>query len=906
MGPRPRCPVCRSKRWHRDALSGSIVCEEGHLLQGYVQETTETQEGPSQHTQTTRRLRKNKQRKQRPPNNAYLHGDRARFLVWQAIQLVFREQLRIAIDELGWPAEIEGVARDLWGMLVASSNVPAAPRDYENDDEPPTSYTGPRPGDRYTKIGRRKKPKPKKKRRRRRGQFDSDDEEDEEDAEDDAGGTGDGGRAGEAAGAATDTEKGEDDSSGNESDASSYFSAADADDERGPAGAASRPNSPSPAPGPAPQPDPQPPPDDPDSNLYFPPPKRPPRRSTAVVPTSDPREAPRMEFTLLVLYLACVTLRLPVFLSDILHLAETYQIPYLDAGLRLPAIMQNGLSQPNRAILSPSTIPQLYPLNPLTNPKVSQTDSAQGTLARMVGMFKDDWEIEFPEANVPLLTGRVCGLMGLPPLAQTLTSLLLTHLPLSSHFRLPSSLSPSSARTSFFRRPASSALRDRAVRWPFAAENAGLQDWRTALPEVKVASLVVVVCRMLWAMGNEAKEGGAAPLAELAPLLPDRDVWLSAIERLAGLDKPGDPSQLWSKDAVEMRADDIDAYLDFFESKIVSKEKVPARMTDLSRYFRDLSSSFSDPTAAPDPSSYLSSLSSILDSLYSPSVSSAADSSENADHSSRPTLTLLQPLADRGGLHSAPSPSSLPTPLRRLFTVLASHVCPVPLTASLPTAWTGPAPTTAENGVQYLLGFVAQVEGALSSVSVPEPASEPVEDGENDGAKPKKRSRGRVADEDIREAKRQAKESAREREMEMRERWKDADEAWKAAPKRGKAKRGKRGGGAGAGKKREEEEEDEEMREVGEEEEEPSTEEEDDASDASGNRRSTSRTRSRSVSRPAGRGRGRSRSQAPSNGRMGDRDVGKVRWPEEPYGGFRSDAVVESSEEDEEERSEEE
>jgi hypothetical protein len=33
MARRPRCQVCRSKRWHRDAASGMVVCEEGHFLQ---------------------------------------------------------------------------------------------------------------------------------------------------------------------------------------------------------------------------------------------------------------------------------------------------------------------------------------------------------------------------------------------------------------------------------------------------------------------------------------------------------------------------------------------------------------------------------------------------------------------------------------------------------------------------------------------------------------------------------------------------------------------------------------------------------------------------------------------------------------------------------------------------------
>lgn len=272
-------------------------------MQGYVQETTETQEGPSQHTQTTRRIRKGRTKKEKPPSNDHFHGDRATFLVWQCMQLILREQLRILIDEMGWPVELEAVARDLWTMLVASSNVAAAPVDHEKGEEPAGSYSGPRPGDRYTRAGRkpygrRGAKKPVKK----------DPDEDEADAEEDGG----------TAGGTTTTDAEDADEDDEESDADSYFSEGqDADDERPRAGAASRANSPfsrQPSPGGAgatthSQ-------DEPAAATRYPQHKR---RSLAPAQpkTDDPREHPRMEFTLLVIYLAGVTLRLPVFLADL-------------------------------------------------------------------------------------------------------------------------------------------------------------------------------------------------------------------------------------------------------------------------------------------------------------------------------------------------------------------------------------------------------------------------------------------------------------------------------------------------------------------------------------------------------------------------------------------------------------
>ena len=33
MRPRPRCPICVSKRWRKDPTSGLIVCSEGHVFE---------------------------------------------------------------------------------------------------------------------------------------------------------------------------------------------------------------------------------------------------------------------------------------------------------------------------------------------------------------------------------------------------------------------------------------------------------------------------------------------------------------------------------------------------------------------------------------------------------------------------------------------------------------------------------------------------------------------------------------------------------------------------------------------------------------------------------------------------------------------------------------------------------
>lgn len=58
---RPTCH-CGSQRFRRDAQTGRIVCEEGHILQGFVQESYE-REIDTSHQHRARRLRKNKKGK---------------------------------------------------------------------------------------------------------------------------------------------------------------------------------------------------------------------------------------------------------------------------------------------------------------------------------------------------------------------------------------------------------------------------------------------------------------------------------------------------------------------------------------------------------------------------------------------------------------------------------------------------------------------------------------------------------------------------------------------------------------------------------------------------------------------------------------------------------------------------
>ncbi|GAA6056828.1 hypothetical protein JCM3770_003589 [Rhodotorula araucariae] len=646
---RPRCTTCGSKRWHRDALSGAVVCDEGHLLQGFVQETTDTQEGPSQHTQTSRRMRKNKRKKHRLPSNAHFHGDRNRFLLFQCMQFILREQLRVVIDDLGWPVELEGVARDLWTLLVASSGVKPTPVDAARGHEPADSYSGPRPGSRYNRDGRKqygprgvKRPNVKKE--------DGDAPEEGGPPSAAADGRADNAERGDRAGSHSS-------SSDSGSDSSSYFSTSgeEADDERPREGSFSRASSPVSAPS-SPTIPPQPPEDEAVFNIYTQP-FRTPRRAYRPPVVDDPRDAPRMEFTLLVIYLACVTLRLPVFLSDIFRLADTHQIMYLDACRHLPHQMQRHLDKYSKDVLSPKTVPHLYSHN--ASLRRLREDSVQTWLKRLVVMYRDDWEVEFPEANVPLLLARACDMLALPPAVHALTSHFFTLLPGPYSFSLPTTFH---TRLPAFYLP--SAPPQKPHHWPRPVGRLrGAQDWRSALPEVKIVSAVVMIARLLWRLDAEDDDEQGANSSVLD--VPPRAVWLDAAERLAAIDKSGDVASLWTGDACDMTGDEIDAYLEWFEDRILSAEKTSSRFYDVARFFA-APEVWTEPRPKFGPDAFLDKVEGVLEPLCGAPASPPADEPRHVNGAkSQPLPKCTLPLLPRpfaNGFIPLFPPSSSPPP----------------------------------------------------------------------------------------------------------------------------------------------------------------------------------------------------------------------------------------------------
>ncbi|KNZ58933.1 hypothetical protein VP01_182g4 [Puccinia sorghi] len=116
------CPRCGSRKWRRDPNRGVVVCAEGHVLEGFLRESTERTE-LSQHSLRRRRLTAApRKRKSYIPKPAY-QDQRARVLLVQALTLLIRKQIEALIQVINLPIQLEEVARNLWKAYISALNL---------------------------------------------------------------------------------------------------------------------------------------------------------------------------------------------------------------------------------------------------------------------------------------------------------------------------------------------------------------------------------------------------------------------------------------------------------------------------------------------------------------------------------------------------------------------------------------------------------------------------------------------------------------------------------------------------------------------------------------------------------------------------------------------------------------
>ncbi|ORY24983.1 hypothetical protein BCR39DRAFT_545473 [Naematelia encephala] len=123
------CPVCGSRKWRKDAVTGNAVCEDGHVFQDFRSENlvVESTNFALQKRSLKRAPRRNKRREAGNLNKDYYHGTDAEYLKVQAMQLLLRYQVQALRQLWSLPDAFEIIVRDLWAYQLAITPLPPVP-----------------------------------------------------------------------------------------------------------------------------------------------------------------------------------------------------------------------------------------------------------------------------------------------------------------------------------------------------------------------------------------------------------------------------------------------------------------------------------------------------------------------------------------------------------------------------------------------------------------------------------------------------------------------------------------------------------------------------------------------------------------------------------------------------------
>ncbi|RXK35145.1 hypothetical protein M231_07593 [Tremella mesenterica] len=141
------CPICGSKTWRKDRVTGKSICEEGHVYQDFRSENLVTEATP--HALQRRRERKgpriNKRKEHGAANVDYYHGDDAEYLRIQAVQLLLRHQVIALRESWDLPDLFERVVRDLWTYQLSISPMPQPPGEQAYPEQGHAFFSQPDP-----------------------------------------------------------------------------------------------------------------------------------------------------------------------------------------------------------------------------------------------------------------------------------------------------------------------------------------------------------------------------------------------------------------------------------------------------------------------------------------------------------------------------------------------------------------------------------------------------------------------------------------------------------------------------------------------------------------------------------------------------------------------------------------
>ncbi|KAI8587403.1 hypothetical protein BDZ88DRAFT_454069 [Geranomyces variabilis] len=134
---KPPCPVCRSRRYRKDA-SGFYVCEFGHQLINYVEEQGDDEADAASNAR--RRDKKKRSLSKRPKANTTEFARLVPFsMICETFQFSLRLQVQSLIQKQDLPKELEHVVLDLWCAYLTATSVDMDDRQARRADWSSTS-----------------------------------------------------------------------------------------------------------------------------------------------------------------------------------------------------------------------------------------------------------------------------------------------------------------------------------------------------------------------------------------------------------------------------------------------------------------------------------------------------------------------------------------------------------------------------------------------------------------------------------------------------------------------------------------------------------------------------------------------------------------------------------------------
>ncbi|KAA1081542.1 hypothetical protein PGTUg99_013825 [Puccinia graminis f. sp. tritici] len=586
----PTCPRCGSRKWRRDPNRGVVVCAEGHVLEGFLRESTEQTEA-SQYSLRKRRLSAApRQRKSYIGKSAY-QDQRARILLVQALTLLIRKQIEALVQIINAPAQLEEITQTLWKAYLSAINLddnlfraedrspsPAIPSSRFGDDSQSAGYSSQDPDSSHTTTPRRTNPSTS-------------------DSLLQTGATPNKDQLTTPEALKAITQNHPESSDDSSTDSASSSSSNDGLQQK---------------------------------------------KSTRKTPkthhrthTENIKIHPRMVVTICTIYLACLKLRLPIILQDLINFITTKQVPHIGFIHSIPTEVQKKMNRPVMQSLSAEKPPRLFA-------RRGHSSGLVNVCRQLLKIFQDaNPSVLLPENTTPnlsLLVLRFSKVLLLPDPLQLVALNLVRRL--DSYFLTLSVLPPcGGAQTSMGAVSAkTTSAADR--RGGSATGNKALAIFRMQMakypPEWFIMAVVYIVAQSAIvascsnrprpsassssssssddddkngndgdyenakdgdgdddndngrAAGDEGEGGGANSVSEqnreeidqqmrrlVSQFLPHHDQWYQDLTHKIKLDEDQKPQTLWEKNLTELDPKEIDSYIAFTKDFLLNDQPEP-------------------------------------------------------------------------------------------------------------------------------------------------------------------------------------------------------------------------------------------------------------------------------------------------------------------------------------------